>query len=115
MGSVEGAHPDLHSLFSSEGRVWGVGSVVVGFRAFWGAPTFSPEVPKHILQGFGASRRKIGVPQKREIQPRWNQPLILGPLISGIAPICSDFFRFAPICSQNKSGKPLSADPFASP
>ena len=26
-------------------------------------------------------------------------------------PICSDFFRFVPICFQNKSGKPLSADP----
>ena len=27
-------------------------------------------------------------------------------------PICSDLLRFLPICSQNKSGKPLSADPF---
>ena len=30
-------------------------------------------------------------------------------------PICSVFFRFVPICfrtNQNKSGKPLSADPF---
>ena len=26
--------------------------------------------------------------------------------------ICSVFFRFVPICFQNKSGKPLSADPF---
>ena len=36
-------------------------------------------------------------------------------LVFGNAPICSDFsdlLRFLPICSQNKSGKPLSADPF---
>ena len=30
----------------SEGRKWGVGSVVVGFGVF-GPPIFSPEVPKY--------------------------------------------------------------------
>ena len=29
-----------------------------------------------------------------------------------IVPICSDFFRLLPICFQNKSEQPLSADPF---
>ena len=45
--------------------------------------------------------------------------LIVGPSGSGMprfVPICSVFFRFVPIkafrTNQNKSGKPLSADPF---
>ena len=43
------------------GRIW----------RFWGAPIFSPEVPKYLfLKGFGTSGRKIGAPQKRQIQPR---------------------------------------------
>ena len=43
------------------GRIW----------RFWGAPIFSPEVPKYqFLKGFGTSGRKIGAPQKRQIQPR---------------------------------------------
>ena len=38
---------------------------------FWGALIFSPEVPKYLfLKGFGTSGRKIGAPQKRQIQPR---------------------------------------------
>ena len=33
------------------GRIW----------RFWGAPLFSPEVPKYLfLKGFGTSGRKIG-------------------------------------------------------
>ena len=43
------------------GRIW----------RCWGAPVFSPEVPKYLfLKGFGTSGRKIGAPQKRQIQPR---------------------------------------------
>ena len=43
------------------GRIW----------RFWGAPIFSPEVPKYLfLKGFGTSGREIGAPQKRQIQPR---------------------------------------------
>ena len=43
------------------GRIW----------RFWGAPIFSPEVPKHpFVKGFGTSGRKIGAPQKRQTQPR---------------------------------------------
>ena len=36
-------------------------------------------------------------------------------LVFGNTPICSDllrFLQFVPICFQNRSGKPLSADPF---
>ena len=47
---------------------------------FWGAPIFSPEVPKHLfLKGFGTSG--IGAPQKRQIQPRRIWPPICGILI----------------------------------
>ena len=53
------------------GRIW----------RFWGAPIFSPEVPKYLfLKGFGASGRKIGAPQKRQIQPQRIWPPICGPL-----------------------------------
>ena len=49
---------------------------------FWGAPVFSREVPKYLfLKSFGTSGRKIGAPQKRQIQPRRIQPPICGPLI----------------------------------
>ena len=38
---------------------------------FWGARIFSPEVPKYLfLMSLGTSGRKIGAPQKRQIQPR---------------------------------------------
>ena len=50
---------------------------------------------------------------------------ICAPCFREFVPICSDLFRFVPICSvlfrfafrtnQNKSGKPLSADPFCNP
>ena len=54
------------------GRIW----------RFWGAPIFSPEVPKHLFwKGLGTSGRKIGAPQKRQIQPRQIWPPICGPLI----------------------------------
>ena len=47
----------------------------------WGAPIFSPEVPKYLFfKGLGTSGRKIGAPQKRQVQPRRIQPPILGPL-----------------------------------
>ena len=50
------------------GRIW----------RFGGAPLLSPEVPKYeFLEGFGTSGWKIGVPQKRQIQPR----PICGPLM----------------------------------
>ena len=61
--------PDIRSLFRGpqmggqirHGRIW----------HFWGAPIFSPEVPKYlILKGFRTSGQKIGAPQKRQIQPR---------------------------------------------
>ena len=43
------------------GRIW----------RFWGAPLFSPEVPKYLLlKGFGTSGLKSGAPQKRQILPR---------------------------------------------
>ena len=64
--------------FSSEGRKWGVRSVMVWFGA-------SPEVPKYLfLKGFGTSGRKIGAPQKCQIPPRQIWPPICGPLISYI-------------------------------
>ena len=43
------------------GRIW----------RFWGRPNFQsrdPQIP--FLKGFGTSGRKIGAPQKRQIQPR---------------------------------------------
>ena len=53
------------------GRIW----------RFWGAPIFSPEVPTYqFLKGLGTSGRKIGAPQKRQIQPRRIWPPICGPL-----------------------------------
>ena len=52
-------------IFESEGRKWGVRSVVVGFGVFGGAPIFSPEVRKYLfLKGFRASGLKIGAPPK---------------------------------------------------
>ena len=43
------------------GRIW----------RLWGAPIFSPEVPKYLfLMGFATSGQKIGAPQKRQIQRR---------------------------------------------
>ena len=36
---------------TSEGREWGPFSVVLGFRILWGAPIFSPEVPKYLFSG----------------------------------------------------------------
>ena len=70
--------------FASEGRKWRVRSVMVGFGVF-GAPRFSsPEVPKYLfLKGFGTSGRKMGAPQKRQIQPRRIWPPICGPQIAG--------------------------------
>ena len=55
------------------GRIW----------RFWGAPIFSLEVPKYLFfRGLGASGRKIGAPQKRQIQPRRICPPICSPLIN---------------------------------
>ena len=70
------------------GRIWRV----------WGAPIFSPEVPKCLfLKGFGASGRKIGAPQKRQIQPRRIWPPICGPLRvqNQKTPVCSYFCLYA--------------------
>ena len=40
------------------GRIW----------RFWGAPIFSPEVPKYLfLKGFWDLWTEIGAPQKRQI------------------------------------------------
>ena len=50
---------------------------------FWGAPrpNLHSRGPKTlIVKGSGTSKRKIGAPQKSEIQPRRIQPPILGPL-----------------------------------
>ena len=61
----------------------GVGSVVVEL-AFLGRPDFQSRGPKIVvLKGLGTSGRKIGAPQKRQIQPRRIQPPILGPLTFG--------------------------------
>ena len=51
----------------SEGREWGVGSVVVG--SVFGAPQiFAPNRSETLQdEGFGASGLKIGVPQKRRL------------------------------------------------
>ena len=58
----------------SEGREWGVRSVVVDFGVF-GVPRFSVQRPPNPLNNyFGTSRLKIGAPQKRENQPRGIQP-----------------------------------------
>ena len=58
------------------GRIW----------RFWGAPVFSPQVPKYLfLKGLRTSGRKIGAPQKRQIQPRRIWPPICGPLKKGLA------------------------------
>ena len=61
---------DPHDSFLeiSEGRKWGVRSVVVGIWRFWCAPIFSPEVPKYLFfKGLGTSGPKIGAPQKHQI------------------------------------------------
>ena len=51
--------------------------------AFLGSPDFQFRGPKIlVLKGFGTSGRKIGAPQKRQIQPRRIQAAILGPLIT---------------------------------
>ena len=47
---------------------------MVEIAASWGAPIFSPEVPKYLFfKGLGTSGRKIGAPQKRQIQPKHRQ------------------------------------------
>ena len=52
-------------ICSSEGREWGVGSVVVG-SAFGAPQIFAPNRSETLQnKGFGASRLKIGAPQKR--------------------------------------------------
>ena len=58
--------------------------------AFCGVPRFSVQRSQNLLKCrrgalsrnryFGTSRLKIGVPRKRQIQPRRIQPLIPGPL-----------------------------------
>ena len=56
---------------NSEGRKWEmVRPVVVEFGVFW-APRFSVQrCPNtNFLKSFGTSGRKIGAPQKRQIQP----------------------------------------------
>ena len=51
--------------------------------AFLGRPNFQSRAPKIlVLKGLGTFGRKIGVPQKRQIQRRI-QPPILGPLKEG--------------------------------
>ena len=66
----------------SEGRKWGVGSVVIEFGVFGGAPIFRPEVPNPLKQVLDGNR---GAP-KTPIQPRRIQPPIHGPLKKGFRP-----------------------------
>ena len=67
-GNIRQTHPFRGPRMGGwirRGRIW----------RFWGAPIFSPEVPKYqFLKCFGTSGRKIGAPQKRQIQPRIQPP-----------------------------------------
>ena len=62
----------LRQFHKSEGRKWGVRSVVVAIWRYFGAPRSSlqrsPNTYFHRV--LGTSGRKIGAPQKRQIQPR---------------------------------------------
>ena len=84
----------LWADFSSEGREWEVGSVVVEFGVF-GAPQFSlrrSQNPlKEVFWDVGTENR--GAP-KRQIQPRRIQPPILGPLISFLRQAPGNLFSF---------------------
>ena len=66
----------------SEGRKWGVRSVMVEFGVF-GAPRFSVQRSKNPLKIgiWGPLDLKIGAPQKRQMLPRQIWPPICGPLI----------------------------------
>ena len=60
-----GVDSDCSKWVFSEGRRWGVGSVVVG-SAFGAPQIFAPNRSETLQnQGFGASGLKIGAPQKR--------------------------------------------------
>ena len=92
---------------SSEGREWGVGSVVVEFGVF-GARRFSiRRSPNLENKCFGPSGLKIGAPQKRQIQPRRIQPPILGPLISDTPKMAGvlDSCLLSPSVSRGSGGK----------
>ena len=69
--------------FQSEGREWGVGSVVVG-SAFGAPQIFAPNRSETLQnKGLGASGLKIGAPQKRRFNDHGANRPILGPLIRG--------------------------------
>ena len=82
--------PALVTLTSnfSEGRKWGVRSVVVEFGAFWGAPIFRPEVPKPFENRYlGTSGLKIGAPQKiQNGRRKWPAAISPGRFQSGHLP-----------------------------
>ena len=55
--------------------------------AFLGRPDFQSRGPKMlVLKGLGTSGRKIGAPQKHQIQPRRVQPPTLGRLTGVVCP-----------------------------
>ena len=92
----------------SEGREWGVGSVVVE-SAFLGRPDVQSRGPKTlILKGFGAIwGKKSGVPQTQIQRPRIQRP-ILGPLMQCNPVSLQVFFRNV-LCNNflsNASGAP---------
>ena len=97
---------------NSEGRKRG-GQICRGWIwRFWGAPLFSPEVPKYLcLKGFGTSGRKIGAPQKRQIQPRRIWPPICGPLSNSVKFAClmlaflssCSLWRLFPCCAMRNN------------
>ena len=67
----------------SEGREWGVGSVVIG-SAFGAPQIFAPNRSETLQsKGFVASGLKIRAPQKAQIQQPQIQRPILGPLQKG--------------------------------
>ena len=59
----------------SEGRKWGVRSVVVEIGVFGAPPISSPEVPKYLfLKGFGTSERKSGRPKNAKFNHDGTDP-----------------------------------------
>ena len=70
---------DFRPVWTSEGREWGVGSVVVEFGVF-GAPRFSVQRSQNTrFKGFGDLWTENRGAPKTQIQPRRIQPPILGP------------------------------------
>ena len=100
--------PCFFVRFPSEGREWGIRSVVVGFHVFSGRP--DPEVPKN--KHLGTSGLTSDAPKTR-IQPRQSQPP--GPLTSfpndsrggsariAILVVLVISLRFFPLSSQEET------------